>query len=965
MPFIAVAVVFVVIIISLIAGITLFASNTIGRTVLDQFNTQQLQLVTSVAQQSEAYFSSLNVEIINLAQQNSVQAVSRQQEIIDLALATIAEAVQERPEVLSVTRFSFRGEPRFAYPAEYQALISSEQEYPVRVPVFLVERTASAAEREETVDFAPLLYRAPDVETYLLITPVSPTERYTEFLVYELDLNAVFSTRLDLVLQDIRNSESGQLWVLNASDGSVVFQARPSPDATSINNLFSVETLQNVNEPQTKTYSVDEVERTAALATGEAIDQHFVFLLSRDSTEASQLVQSDLNRILVISLGLALFIFTASGFATFRITRETRRRHEEAGLRRTSRALLEVSRTLNATLDLETVLPRILIELETLMPYYSASILLLSDDGLSVAAHRGADQDSHQRSYFTLDEARAAREVINTGKPVIVRDTYADPLWTVMPESKIRSWLGLPLRVFDRYVGVLNINSDKQDNFSPQVVDIAEALADQASVALQNARRHEAEVKRIEQEFTVAKGIQESLLPKEAPTLADLEVAWKYFPARQVSGDFFQIISLPDDNVGIFIGDVTGKGMPAAMIMAVITTALRDEITKHADPGELLNSLNARLLDRLLQNQMNGALLTAILNHRTHELAIANAGMVQPYVWLPSEQEWDWIDVGGYPLGASQHTNYKTKKLRFETGATLVLFSDGIIEAQNARGEFFGFERLEALLQSLPSELTAEQIKDIILNAVDEHLGDEVNQDDVTLMVVRALPASKIDTDLTLPSASTVRHMLAIASPVQAAAPTPSIIPEPVSHLSTLTALKEEDYLMPRDNVELFLPSTLGYEKVARNAAAAVAREMGFSEDRIEDLMTAVAEACMNAIEHGNQEDRSTSVTVLLSATDGRLDVRIEDRGRRRIPDPLPPPGGTDKSRGWGMFFIQSLMDEVEIKTLPEGGNLVKMTIYLNAEDSEHTGGQIISSSGNRSHIEPTPDSSEWVDQGD
>jgi len=136
--------------------------------------------------------------------------------------------------------------------------------------------------------------------------------------------------------------------------------------------------------------------------------------------------------------------------------------------------------------------------------------------------------------------------------------------------------------------------------------------------------------------------------------------------------------------------------------------------------------------------------------------------------------------------------------------------------------------------------------------------------------------------------------------------------------------------------VEIFLPSTLGYEKVARNAAAAVAEEMGFSEDRIEDLKTAVAEACMNAIEHGNQEDRTTSVTVLLTAAQQRLEVKVADEGIRAIPEEFPKPGryGED-NRGWGMFFITQLMDEVEISRLPEGGNQVKMVIYLQKEENQ------------------------------
>jgi serine/threonine-protein kinase RsbW len=145
------------------------------------------------------------------------------------------------------------------------------------------------------------------------------------------------------------------------------------------------------------------------------------------------------------------------------------------------------------------------------------------------------------------------------------------------------------------------------------------------------------------------------------------------------------------------------------------------------------------------------------------------------------------------------------------------------------------------------------------------------------------------------------------------------------------------------EEVEIFLPSSLGYEKVARSAAEAVAEEMGFSQDRIEDLKTAIAEACMNAIEHGNKEDKTTSVTVLLTAANEQLEIKVADHGLSKMPEQFPEPGrpGEDNpdKRGWGMFFISQLVDEVEITQLPKGGNMVRMVIYLTKPD-ENTGTQ-------------------------
>ncbi len=132
------------------------------------------------------------------------------------------------------------------------------------------------------------------------------------------------------------------------------------------------------------------------------------------------------------------------------------------------------------------------------------------------------------------------------------------------------------------------------------------------------------------------------------------------------------------------------------------------------------------------------------------------------------------------------------------------------------------------------------------------------------------------------------------------------------------------------ENIEISLPSTLGYEKIARSAVEAIAEQMGFSDDRIEDLKTAVSEACMNAIEHGNQSNSEAVVTVYLTAAKEQLEVRISDEGLTAMPSEIPTPGrlGED-NRGWGMFFISQMVDEMQIERLPDGGNQVKMVIYL------------------------------------
>lgn len=135
------------------------------------------------------------------------------------------------------------------------------------------------------------------------------------------------------------------------------------------------------------------------------------------------------------------------------------------------------------------------------------------------------------------------------------------------------------------------------------------------------------------------------------------------------------------------------------------------------------------------------------------------------------------------------------------------------------------------------------------------------------------------------------------------------------------------------NKIELHIPSIMGYEKVAMECAASAAKRMGFSPDRIEDLKTAVAEACINAIEHGNNLDTTTKVGVMLTIQDATLEVAVSDQGKGmgeiKLPNIDDKIEGTEETRGWGMFLIRSLMNEVTLESLPEGGNIVRMVVHL------------------------------------
>jgi len=326
------------------------------------------------------------------------------------------------------------------------------------------------------------------------------------------------------------------------------------------------------------------------------------------------------------------------------------------------------------------------------------------------------------------------------------------------------SELAAPIMYADKLYGILAVETDTYRNFSDEESNLLQSLAAQAGIALRNAqlysrvratnqqlekalfdlrasqeeieRAHQAERHAIDTELETARQIQTSLLPQEMPTVSRLRVAARNIPARVVSGDFYQYVLLPGGRLGIGVGDVSGKGIPAALLMAVTTTALRDEVLQTGTAAGILNELNARLLDRMQSAQMNSALCLALFDPHTGYTEVANAGMVTPY--LLNGRAWEAIEVGGYPLGAAQRSRYTSRNFVLTTGGMIVMISDGVIECQNPAGEFYGFDRFAALLNGITSNAEPESIIDQILDAITKYAAGREFEDDVTVVVIKS-----------------------------------------------------------------------------------------------------------------------------------------------------------------------------------------------------------------------------------
>ncbi len=474
----------------------------------------------------------------------------------------------------------------------------------------------------------------------------------------------------------------------------------------------------------------------------------------------------------------------------------------------------------------------------------------------------------------------------------------------------------VPLISQGELIGTLNLGARlSEQGYSIDDRRLLANLATQAAPAVRVAelvqeRAGEIQVReRLEQEMRVATLIQQQFLPHELPQLPDWQVAAYYGPARAVGGDFYDFIELPDGRIGVVVGDVTDKGVPAALIMARTQSVLRGEAPRLIAPGEVLRRANEILLPEM-PARMFVTCLYLVLEPATGRVVYANAGHLPPYVRTADGVV--ELRATGMPLGLLPDMAYEERTAVIDPRQSVLLYSDGLIEAHGPAGDMFGFPRLRDLVAR---ERPGSELIDHLLEQLRAFVGRGWDQeDDITLVALQRTGGGE--------------HPLLVAaaeSPSRAPVPGP-IADETVGRQVLLT---------------LTVPGEPGNERMAMARVADVVASVGLTPARLERLKTAVSEATMNAIEYGSQNDPSVPVEIAVWATADDLVVSIADRGLSGpIPDAEQPDldaklAGEQKPRGWGLFLIEHMVDAMEIAT--EGTTqTVTLTMHLRgAEDAD------------------------------
>jgi serine phosphatase RsbU (regulator of sigma subunit) len=300
----------------------------------------------------------------------------------------------------------------------------------------------------------------------------------------------------------------------------------------------------------------------------------------------------------------------------------------------------------------------------------------------------------------------------------------------------------VPLVSQGELIGLLNLGPRlSQQEYSADDRKLLNDLATQTAPAVQVAQlvrqqqRQAQERERIEQELRVARLIQQTLLPKHVPDLPGYQLAAYYQPAREVGGDFYDFLELDDDHLGLVVGDVTDKGVPAAIVMATTRTMLRASAQRLDSPGEVLKRVNDVIVRDIPPN-MFITCLYAILDLTTGLLRYANAGHDLPYRRRTSNNGGaEELRATGMPLGLLPGMSYEEKEIVLEEGDSVLFYSDGLVEAHDPQRDMFGFPRLQGLVGAHRSDGSA--LVNFLLSELARFTGEEWEQeDDITLVTL-------------------------------------------------------------------------------------------------------------------------------------------------------------------------------------------------------------------------------------
>jgi sigma-B regulation protein RsbU (phosphoserine phosphatase) len=398
--------------------------------------------------------------------------------------------------------------------------------------------------------------------------------------------------------------------------------------------------------------------------------------------------------------------------------------------------LNEVSRETSSTLDVEELLRRAAEQTKRVIDYQILSIMLY-DENLKVFRHRLDVKHGHHVQGKL--RATASEGIVGAAatlrEPVLVPDVTKDPRY-LMVNPETRSELSIPMIHKGKVIGVLDLESPQLNYFTEDHVQTLSILAANLAVSVENARLYEQVARdeaRLERDLQAAKRIQGALLRPVPVEDYGLDMAARYLSAREVCGDLYEFLRYGPQQLGVALGDVSGKGTAAALYGAVAIGIMRSLAPQKLQPAEMLRQMNQLVGERRIEGRFMTACFATWQKGR-QKLRVANAGQSQPLLY--KDGRCDKIQLTGFPLGIFEEVSYDEWGVTLKSGDILVFHSDGLAETVNKEGQFFGTQRLGKLIEQ-HHESSATELADLLLREVDWFAESAPLADDRTLVVLK------------------------------------------------------------------------------------------------------------------------------------------------------------------------------------------------------------------------------------
>jgi sigma-B regulation protein RsbU (phosphoserine phosphatase) len=407
--------------------------------------------------------------------------------------------------------------------------------------------------------------------------------------------------------------------------------------------------------------------------------------------------------------------------------------------------LIEVNGLISSSLNLDQILENVMTISKQVMNADASSLMLIDEktNELVYEVALGTVGEKLKQEFRLKMGQGIAGTVAQEGKPLLLEDAYTHPKFYRGHDEatgyRTKSMITVPLKVRERITGVAQvINRLDGKPFDTDDLELFIALCSMVAIAIENAKMHRSlmEKQRLVKDMEFARTIQESFLPQKAPEVQRYQFSAHYTPALEVGGDFYDFIHLDENLTGIVIGDVSGKGVSAALYMAKMGSDMRTLAFTEQSPVEALAKLNDLLAERSRRG-MFATLLYIELDARSGKLTISNAGHLPPIIKKADGSLMTLAKAGGAPLGMLPGMKFSQETAKLERGETVILYTDGIVEAMNAKEELYGYARFEALLKKSPAD--PGMLKTAIIEDVNRFTGLSPQHDDMTLVCFGAL----------------------------------------------------------------------------------------------------------------------------------------------------------------------------------------------------------------------------------